>query len=236
MSKFIAEKSFCLEELKAFATFSGDYNPLHIDPMVARRLLYGNCVVHGMYLLLWTIDKAFESPVRLTELKAVFPAPVAVDELVRLEVLDESRNHKRIRLYCGLTCVSTIFLSYMDCTDPGSVPDSRPARHIPADLDLEQIKEAVGQSKFVFAREDLESILANLFQILPAWLIAVVLASTRIGGMECPGLNSIFFELDLKFDSKGQDPDQLIWKVAKLDKRWNLTTLLVDGHCISGKL
>ena len=58
MSKFIAEKSFCLEELKAFATFSGDYNPLHIDPMVARRLLYGNCVVHGMYLLLWTIDKA----------------------------------------------------------------------------------------------------------------------------------------------------------------------------------
>ena len=88
----------------------------------------------------------------------------------------------------------------------------------------------------MFAREDLESILANLFQILPAWLIAVVLASTRIGGMECPGLNSIFFELDLKFDSKGQDPDQLIWKVAKLDKRWNLTTLQVDGHCISGKL
>jgi hypothetical protein len=45
-----------------------------------------------------------------------------------------------------------------------------------------------------------------------------------------------FFELDLKFAAKGQEPDQLIWKVAKLDKRWNLTTLQVDGHCISGKL
>jgi len=236
MSKFIAEKSFCLEELKAFAALSGDYNPLHIDPMVARRLLYGNCVVHGIYLLLWAIDKAFDFPIRLTAVKTVFPAPLAVDGLVRLEVLDESRNHKRIRLYCGLTCVATIFLRYMDCTDLGSVPDSRPARHMPADLDLEHIKGAEGRSKFAFGRKDLESIFANLLQILPAWQIAVVLASTRIVGTECPGLNSLFFELDLKFDAKGQNPDQLIWKVTKLDKRWNLTTIQVDGHCISGKL
>ena len=85
----------------------------------------------------------------------------------------------------------------------------------------------------MFAREDLESILANLFQILPAWQIAVVLASTRIVGMKCPGLNSIFFELDLKFAAKGQEPDQLIWRVVKLDTRWNLTTIQIDGQCIS---
>ena len=36
-----------------YAGASGDFNPLHVDPVAARRALYGEVVVHGVHSLLW---------------------------------------------------------------------------------------------------------------------------------------------------------------------------------------
>jgi len=51
-----AERTFTLADLIAFAELSGDYNPLHTDPLVARRTQLGECVAHGIYVLLWALD------------------------------------------------------------------------------------------------------------------------------------------------------------------------------------
>jgi acyl dehydratase len=37
-----------LDDVKAFALLTGDYNPLHVDPLFAKRTMYGKQVVHGM--------------------------------------------------------------------------------------------------------------------------------------------------------------------------------------------
>ena len=38
-------RSFSIEDQRAFAKLSGDSNPLHIDPVAARRLMFGQVAV-----------------------------------------------------------------------------------------------------------------------------------------------------------------------------------------------
>src|SRR6516164_8643231 len=39
-----------------FATLTGDFNPVHMDPVAARRTQAGAPVVHGVHAFLWMID------------------------------------------------------------------------------------------------------------------------------------------------------------------------------------
>jgi len=43
---------FAKSDQDMFSRLSGDYNPLQTDPVLARRLIFGKQVVHGVHLLL----------------------------------------------------------------------------------------------------------------------------------------------------------------------------------------
>ena len=42
------DRKFCFEDVKLFATLSGDQNPLHINPSYGEKSEFGQNVVHGM--------------------------------------------------------------------------------------------------------------------------------------------------------------------------------------------
>ena len=66
---------------QVFAHLSGDFNPMHVDAVAARRLISGRPVVHGIHLVLWGLDtwlSQCELPVTLLSLHAVFSKPVDV--------------------------------------------------------------------------------------------------------------------------------------------------------------
>ena len=50
------QRSFSQEDQIAFAKLSGDYNPVHLDALKARRTCFGQLVIHGIHLLLWALD------------------------------------------------------------------------------------------------------------------------------------------------------------------------------------
>ena len=54
--KTILKKQFQISDQIIFSKFSGDYNPMHIDEISSRRLLYGKPVVHGINLVLSIIE------------------------------------------------------------------------------------------------------------------------------------------------------------------------------------
>ena len=50
-------RRFTMLDQERFAALSGDSNPLHMYPLVARRSMLGGVAVHGIHLLLWALDE-----------------------------------------------------------------------------------------------------------------------------------------------------------------------------------
>jgi len=60
-SATLASKTFDADDQVVFARLSGDFNPIHMDPLAARRTQAGTPVVHGMHVVLWALDRIVES-------------------------------------------------------------------------------------------------------------------------------------------------------------------------------
>ena len=86
----VAAREVQQADLVAFARITGDLNPLHVDPEVARRTVFRGTVAHGMYVLSFAAGSmwqsgAFDGTVIAVEaVTSRFVAPVR--PLDRLEV------------------------------------------------------------------------------------------------------------------------------------------------------
>ena len=76
----IGKKRFTNKEIKKFAKISNDYNPIHLDPTAARRLIAGNQVVHGINLMLTALNFSYKKlkTLKFNKIKCVFINPVNV--------------------------------------------------------------------------------------------------------------------------------------------------------------
>ena len=84
------QRVFVHKDQKRFAELSGDTNPLHIDPIQARRLLFGEPVVHGLHLLMWALDSLLATTTdkcRIRSLTASFRKPVFPGEQVTINFI-----------------------------------------------------------------------------------------------------------------------------------------------------
>ena len=61
MTQFrVSSKTFGWDEQEEFARLSFDYNPMHMDPLAARRTQAGRPVIHGINAALWALDQLAE--------------------------------------------------------------------------------------------------------------------------------------------------------------------------------
>jgi acyl dehydratase len=89
----MAARAFTSDDQLAFAKLSGDHNPLHVDPVMARRLLFGRQVVHGLHALLWSADECLKTRTQGLELRAVkanFQAGIGVGQTVNCIWIDQN--------------------------------------------------------------------------------------------------------------------------------------------------
>ena len=56
---FVATRSFSLSDQHKFASLSGDFNPIHLNSIQARRTIAGQCVVYGIFGVLWGVGLIF---------------------------------------------------------------------------------------------------------------------------------------------------------------------------------
>ena len=79
-----------------FAELSGDFNPLHMDPLKARRYYFGSTVAHGLRVVLKSLDLllgSIEHPIYLDNMQVKFNQPIVHDELIELFTWKDGLNY-----------------------------------------------------------------------------------------------------------------------------------------------
>jgi hypothetical protein len=231
-------KQFDLEDQRRFAALSGDWNPLHLDPEYSRRLLFGGPVVHGVHLVLYALERFLEnfpSPRALKRLKAVFSHPLQLNKLFQMRVIAADNDGFEIR-GMGNEChlMGQFYTEENDEYWSVSLPRMAPPSKC-RDLSFIEASEMHGVAPLYLNEEELRSMFPSLEKIIPPVQTAEILATTRLTGMDCPGLHAIFHSLDLHFEPNRQ-PLEMRYRVDSGDERFSMLRFAVESYGASGEL
>ncbi|HUN45567.1 MAG TPA: MaoC/PaaZ C-terminal domain-containing protein [Stellaceae bacterium] len=239
-SDVLASHTFRAEDQERFARLSGDRNPLHMDPIAARRTQAGAPVVHGMHLLLWSLEALARRNDRATPppqaLEARFLKPVYAGDTpsVRLSRPDAAGWSLHIEI-AGVT-LATVRLTFAERSSaPAPLDiDREPPEHLrmPRELRLEEMAGRAGGIPFAASA----AAVAEPFPAAAAWIGAGRLrglaALSYLVGMECPGLHSLFSSLTV--DLAPMDRQEMIYAVTEIDDRFRLVRLRIAGAGLAG--
>jgi hypothetical protein len=236
----VHQRSFTFADQIAFAELSGDNNPLHVDPVVARRSLFGQPVVHGVHALMWALDQWLaggDEPMQLQHLHVVFLKPIGLDQEVRYKLVSEQQNRVRIDLLKdGEMAVRMMFEWLPGRSLPqADVSPASPPQQPPEILNRETIRAGGGLLDLHLPRKIVGRLFPNLARRFCPVQSAILLGLTRLVGVKCPGLHSIFSELKLAAGDTG-DQKNIRYSVAEFEDRYGLALLAVAAPGLSGTL
>jgi hypothetical protein len=237
----MTQRVFTSNDQLAFAKLSGDYNPLHLDPVLARRLLFGRQVVHGLHALLWGLDyhlKSGTQPLELRTVKANFQAGIGVGQTVdcRVTLLDEYRV--AIQLETDGTPAAWIEITWSPLGNHwrGRLPKLSAEPEKCRERTIEEMTAASGDVA-LYLNDDLAGgLFPNLIRVLPLMQLAALLATTRLVGMACPGQHSIYSSLDLAFFSDNAGLPNLNYHVTDCNTRLALVSMGVETPGMKGQV
>jgi acyl dehydratase/NADP-dependent 3-hydroxy acid dehydrogenase YdfG len=237
-----AERTFTLADLTAFAELSGDFNPLHTDPVAARRTQFGECVTHGVFVLLWALDSLQAqggSKRRWVKISAKFLRPVLAGLKVTATGKEKSTDEisltvseaGRTLLQCDVTWAEA-----HPVKKNSSARNEIPPREIPARARIETAP-AIGEALDLFWPEKHG---LHLFPALaatqPPDSLAALLASTRVIGMKVPGEHSVFLQLDMAFVPHPEITQPFTYRVAEFRKSSQRLGVAIAGSAGHGML
>jgi len=232
----------------AFARLSGDFNPLHVDELAARRLQFGGTVCHGVHLVLRAIEHIAASGalsgMAVAAVSAVFHQPVRTGTAVKLSTLADASGlrFKITGAVDGRAQFTAQLLLAAASGDslgvPGSEPEADTGAQVPRFPADELAQRALAGAVPLRLNAGL---LRQLLPALAPWrdgpaLAADLMATTRIVGMHCPGLHSIYSEFKLQRRDAPQVQPAMAFEVIKADPRFQKVRIGVQGALMAGLL
>lgn len=219
-----------------FARLSGDFNPIHVDPVAARRTVAGGLVVHGIHHLLAALDFAVGTNADargVTEINAKFLKPVLSGDTLAFEISGSDpckivcRNEGEITgrvsiRFGGAVLVSNASLPALPCeevAEPAFEELAGKAGRLPLGLDVAQAQQLFPRALAVLGPEGMTE----------------VLAVSRLVGMHCPGLHSLLTEVALRFDGAGT-PGFLEYRVQEAHPVYRQLVMAVNGPHLHGSV
>lgn len=233
----LARRAFTLTDQLAFAQLSGDQNPIHVDPVAARRLLNGHLVVHGLHLAAWGIESLVaEHPCGLERLQASFHRPLAIEEGATSAAVRNGDGWE-IRLSGAGQRLARVHISVGPA--PGALAHGLPAGApdtLCQEMEFEQAIAAGGEIELFLDSRLADQLLPRTRRALGDQALAEFLACTRLIGMVCPGRHSVFAELSLSRRTKPGPASSLRWRVERADPRFRRLVFRVEGGALEGSL
>ncbi len=229
--ELLASRKFSMFDQELFARFSGDYNPLHVNPLEARRTLAGQCVVHGVNSLLWALDTlVLNKKITAGAFDAKFLNSVFLEENVDCFWSTES---KKLSLVSGTSLLCTIRITEGTVLkiEEFNIPIEKPS-HSPAMIRFSEASQLQKQPLIFHGESNLAKQLYPTFceryGIERACEIAMV---SEIVGMQVPGLHSLFLAFSAEFR---QENGEHVFSIAKQDSRFETLSLAIDSATLKG--
>ena len=237
-----SERTFSLADLTAFAELSGDFNPLHTDPVAARRTQFGECVTHGVFVLMWALDNLQSqsgSKRQWATISAKFLRPVLTGLTVTTSAKEKNADEisftvseaGRVLLQCDVTWAEANFT-----TKASSARNEMPPREIPAQAWLETTATNGEELDLFWPVEHGRQLFPALAATQPPDSLAALLASTRVIGMKVPGKHSVFFQLDIAFTPHTEIIQPFTYRLAEYRKSSQRLGVAIAGAAGSGIL
>ncbi len=228
-----------------FSRASGDFNPLHTDPILARRYQFGSTVVHGVHATLKALDLYLErikKVVSLSSIRAVYSKPIRHGDVVSVRCSERDSGDIRLELYCRGSRSQLITLRLSSDLPSGKSVVNRkygggePGTNCP-DLMFEGCLGQSGTVPLYWNEALMAEIFPALTQFLPAYQSCLLLGTTHIVGMHCPGLNSVYGSFDLSFcDTTDVFEQNLAYEVTQADSRFSRVIISLKHGAIHGEI
>ncbi len=227
---------------REFVSASGDSNPLHTDPVVARRLPFGRVAVHGMHLVLDALDRlAAKSPLAPEHVRCTFRRSVGVDDELTTRITMTSDLEARIVIDHDVWRVAEIQVRFAADTPVPRVPAhddpvfGPPTAGSPVELATSELHSAAGTIDVLADIDALRRRFPQLMGVVGPQHMAELVSLTRLVGMHVPGLHSLFssFDAELRADDGSND---LRYAVGRFDDRFAKATIEVSGPSLTGSI
>jgi hypothetical protein len=196
----LAFLSFSNYDQKTFAKFSGDKNPIHINQKIAKSTLAGECIVHGVNLILTALEfHITNSNLLPTFCQVQFKHPVPVGKLIRL-VIDKDKKELRwetdpATTYCVIKfeCQQKTWEKIKDAPFSKMKILSKPKETI-----MESVKVgAIIPSTYGGTAKIGKLLFPNLCSMIGIARVYEIAILSNFVGMQVPGLHSLFTECSL---------------------------------------
>lgn len=237
----LAKKTFTTEDQAHFAQLSGDVNPMHMDAAAARRTQMGAPVVHGVHGVLWALEQIcrVKKP-ELNALKVNFSGPIYVGDTATTMLGKRSDSQLRAQVRIDETSVTAITLGLgqiasMPPSPPALTPQAPDWPTSPIVLTLDEMRHQDGRIAFARNGFDMAAAFPALAASISPQRVAAIAALSRIVGMICPGMHSIFSGFALSFTTAATE-DCLHYATTEVDDRFRIVRIAVAGGGIQGEL
>jgi MaoC like domain/short chain dehydrogenase len=235
-------RTFNEDDQIQFARLTGDFNPMHIDPLVARRTLAGSPVVHGIHIFLWLLDivASHQDLTPLAALQIRFLRMLYVGEIATATILQHNETLLRAKVRVGDIDVLHATFCF-GAPSPQSTlvkpPDSGALQPTtPIELSVDQMADQFGTLAFATRCADLAQRFPHASQLIGPQRLAAIGCTTRLVGMVLPGLHSIYSKLDIKMLEGGELDSAIAFRTEHVDSRFRLARVAISGAGLSGSL
>ena len=242
----LAHKIFTIADQTRFAALSGDFNPMHLDPIAARRTPAGAPVVHGIHTLLWLLDNIGSQPGELGScctLKVRFRNMVYLGDTVVARITQASSSRLCAQaLVDGVEVVRLIAVlgpqlpAVQAPSSPLPLPLPLTSHNVPCDLTLDEMAGHSGQVPFATEPSEMERAFPGAARMLGSRRVTALGCSTRLVGMVVPGLHSVYVGFDLRLTAEAAPDSCLQYTVTLVDPVFRRVQLTVNGGGLSGTL
>jgi NAD(P)-dependent dehydrogenase (short-subunit alcohol dehydrogenase family)/acyl dehydratase len=240
--KVLASRCFGMADQLLFTELSGDHNPMHIDAIAARRTQAGAPVVHGVHAVLWALEHIVQEGLAGTDLCSIgvqFRKFMYLDQPAELALVRNDHQTIKAELSCGgLVAVTLHLRKGPRKVDDAVVADDLPPASTLANLpNAPELQELAGLSGWIGPcgpPNDLARTFPHLARALGTDNVEQLALLSRLVGMICPGLHSIFSSFAIDLVHPGPRRMGLGFKASGADPRYRLVKMAVAGRGIAG--